>query len=278
MNAIEVTGLTKSYSDFKLDGLTLALPSGCIMGLIGENGAGKSTTIKLILDMIRRDSGRIAVLGVENTKCSKEDIGVVMDEVGFPDCLTAMQVGKIMENIYTNWDSGAYDLNLKRLSLPVSKPFSDFSRGMKMKLGIAVALSHHAKLLILDEATSGLDPVVRDEVLDIFADFTRDENHSILLSSHIVSDLEKICDYIAFIHKGKLMLCDEKDALYEQYGFVRCAPMNFEAIDPAAVKGKKESPYGVEAIVLRDAVPKGIEISPINIEELFVFMVRGQSK
>ncbi|MDL2257950.1 ABC transporter ATP-binding protein [Eubacteriales bacterium OttesenSCG-928-K08] len=275
MNAIEIKGLTKVYSGFKLDELTLTLPSGCIMGLIGENGAGKSTTIKLILNMVKKDAGQVTVLGEDNTICSKENIGVVMDEVGFPECLKVEQVEKIMQGIYRNWDKDAYYKNINRLSVPLNKPFKDFSRGMKMKLGIAVALSHNAKLLILDEATSGLDPVVRDEVLDIFADFTRDEGHSILLSSHIVSDLEKICDYIAFINKGKLMLCEEKDALYEQYGMIHCSPDEFMAIEPSAIKGKKESHYGVEAIVLREAIPGGFNISPINIEELFVFMVKG---
>lgn len=275
MNAIDVKGLTKSYSDFKLDALTFALPSGCIMGLVGENGAGKSTTIKLILNMVRKEAGSITVLGKENTKCSKEDIGVVMDEMGFPECLTVSQVEIVMRGIYRNWNKDTYDTMVKQLSLPKNKPFKDFSRGMKMKLGIAVALSHNAKLLILDEATSGLDPVVRDEVLDIFADFTRDEGHSILLSSHIVSDLEKICDYIAFINKGQLMLCEEKDALYEQYGVIHCAKEDLASIESSAIKGKKESPYGVEAIVLRNCIPKGIAVSPVNIEELFVFMVKG---
>lgn len=278
MNAIEIRDLTKSYDGFKLDGLNLTLPSGCIMGLIGENGAGKSTTIKLILDIVKKDFGSIRILGRDDVKCCKEDIGVVMDEVGFPECLNAVQVGKIMQDIYKNWDKEAYSNNLQRLRLPLDKMVKDFSKGMKMKLGIAVALSHNAKLLILDEATSGLDPVVRDEVLDIFADFTRDEGHSILLSSHIVSDLEKICDYIAFISQGKLMLFEEKDALYEQYGMVRGSAEDFEAIDDNAVKGKKVTPYGIEAIVLRDAISNGMAISPINIEELFVFMVKEVSK
>ena len=172
------------------------------MGLIGENGAGKSTTIKLILDMLHKDSGTITILGrdnQENIKLIKEDIGVVMDEVGIPECLTTKQVGVVMKHTYKNWDDAEYARLLSRLSLPDNKPFKDFSRGMKMKLGIAVAMSHNAKLLILDEATSGLDPVVRDEVVEMFSDFTRDENHSILISSHIVSDLEKLCDYVVLM-------------------------------------------------------------------------------
>lgn len=274
MNAIEIRGLSKSYKDFRLDNLWLTLPSGCIMGLVGENGAGKSTTIKLILGMIRREAGKITVLGKDNTVMNKEDIGVVLDEVGIPDCLAAGQVGKIMKNIYRKWNDAVYKSYIERFSIPTNKKFKDFSKGMKMKLGMAIALSHDPKLLILDEATSGLDPVVRDDLLDIFSEFTRDEDHSILISSHIVSDLEKICDYIAFINKGKLMLCEEKDALYEQYGVIHVTHEDFAVIDPEAVKGRKITPYGVEAIVRRDAVPGGVHISPAGIEELFVYMVK----
>ncbi len=274
MNAIEIKGLSKHYKDFSLDGLTLTLPAGCIMGLVGENGAGKSTTIRLILGMIKKNAGAITVLGRDNSVMDKEDIGIVLDEVGIPDCLNAIQVGRIMKNIYKKWNSEVYSSYLERLNVPAKKKFKDFSKGMKMKLGMAIALSHDPKLLILDEATAGLDPVVRDDLLDIFTEFTRDETHSILISSHIVSDLEKICDYIAFINKGKLMLCEDKDALYEKYGVVHLSCEDFEAIDPAAVKGKKATPYGVEAIVLRGAVPGGINISPISIEELFVFMIK----
>lgn len=276
-NAIEISNLSKSYPGFTLDNRNLTLPCGCIMGLIGENGAGKSTTIKLILDMIRKDSGSIRILGKdngENFRLTKEEIGVVLDEVGFPECFTARQVNRIMKYTYKNWKEGVFQDYLKRMSVPDNKPFKDFSRGMKMKLGIAAALSHEAKLLILDEATSGLDPVVRDEVLDMFSEFTRDESHSVLISSHIVSDLEKICDYIAFLHKGKLMLCEEKDILLEQYGIIHCTREQLEELNPSAVKGKKESPYGVEAIVQRDEIPEGMKISPVNIEELFVFMVK----
>lgn len=277
MNAIEIKNLSKSYPDFTLDHLNLTLPSGCIMGLIGENGAGKSTTIKLILDMIHRNDGTICIMGKDNRdnlNMTKEEIGVVLDEVGFPECFTARQVNNIMKHTYKNWKEPVFFEHLKTLSIPDRKPFKNFSRGMKMKLGIAVALSHDAKLLILDEPTSGLDPVVRDEVIEMFSEFTRDESHAVLISSHIVSDLEKICDYIAFLHKGKLLLCEEKDILLEQYGIIHCTREVICELDPSAIKGKKESAYGVEAIVLREAVPEGIRISPVSIEELFVFMVK----
>ena len=277
MNALEIRNLTKSYPGFTLDNLNLTLPSGCIMGLIGENGAGKSTTIKLILDMIHKDSGSIIILGKDNTdgiELTKEDIGVVMDEVGIPECLTVKQVGKVMKNTFRNWDDAEYARLVQKLALPDKKQFKEFSRGMKMKLGIAIALSHNAKLLILDEATSGLDPVVRDEVVEMFSDFTRDENHSILISSHIVSDLEKLCDYVAFLHKGKLLLCEEKDQLLAEYGLIHCIAEELQNLPAEAIKHKKENPYGIEAMVLRSAVPASVNVSPISIEELFVFMVK----
>ena len=277
MNALEITNLTKTFPGFTLDNLSLTLPSGCIMGLIGENGAGKSTTIKLILDMLHKDSGSIVILGRDNTddiRLSKEDIGVVMDDVGIPECLNTKQVGKIMRRTFSNWDDAEYVRLLAKLSVPDSKPFKDFSRGMKMKLGIAIAMSHGAKLLILDEATSGLDPVVRDEVVEMFSEFTRDESHSILISSHIVSDLEKLCDYVAFLHNGKLLLCEEKDMLLGEYGIIHCTEQELETIDPAAIKHIKRTPYSVEAIAVRDALPAGTNVSPISIEELFVFMVK----
>ena len=277
MNALEIRNLTKSYPGFTLDNLNLTLPSGCIMGLIGENGAGKSTTIKLILDMIHKDSGSITILGKDNTdniELTKEDIGVVMDEVGIPECLTVKQVGNVMKHTFRNWDDTEYTRLIQKLALPDKKQFKEFSRGMKMKLGIAIALSHNAKLLILDEATSGLDPVVRDEVVEMFSDFTRDENHSILISSHIVSDLEKLCDYVAFLHNGKLLLCEEKDQLLAEYGMIHCTSDELQNLPAEAIKYKKKNPYGIEAMVLRNAVPAGVNVSPISIEELFVFMVK----
>jgi len=274
MNALELKNLTKSFKDFTLDSLDLTLPKGCILGLIGENGAGKSTTIKLILGMLKADSGSIRILGQngEGNTSIKEEIGVVLDEPGLPDCVTPLQVDKIMRGIYRSWDSAQYAALLKRFDLPEKKKYKDFSRGTKMKLAIAIALSHHPKLLILDEATNGLDPVVRDEVVEMFSEFTRDENHSILISSHIVSDLEKICDYVAFLHKGKLLIFEEKDALRESYGLLRCTKEELASIDPAAVAGAKISPYGAEAVVRRDALPAGTELSPVSIEDLFICM------
>lgn len=276
LNAIEINGLKKNYRDFNLE-LSLALPRGCIMGLVGENGAGKSTTIKCILGMVEKDAGTIKVLGQDtggSYKALKERIGVVMDEPPFPEGLTPKQIGRVMAGIFKSWDSAVYHDYMTRLSLPLNKCFKEFSRGMKMKLSIAAALSHHPALLILDEPSSGLDPLVRDEVMDIFSEFTRDESHSILISSHIVSDLEKICDYIAFIHKGRLMLCEEKDELLNKFCFVRCAAEELENIGSEAVIGRKRNPYGVSVIVRREAVPAGMKQTPVSIEELFVFMTK----
>lgn len=281
--ALEARNLTKAYPGFTLGPLTLALPSGCIMGLVGENGAGKTTTIKLLLQMLRRDSGSVALLGEDCSSQTasvgiKEQIGVVLDEVGFPECLTAKQVNNILKLTYTAWEENTYFSYLKKLSLPLDKSFGEYSRGMKMKLGIASALSHRAKLLILDEATSGLDPVVREEILDIFNDFTRDEGHSILMSSHIVSDLEKTCDYIAFLHKGKLLVCEEKDRILEKYGMLHCTMGQLQKLAPSAVLGKRVSPYGVEAVVERSQLPSSMEAGPVSLEELFVMMVKGETQ
>ena len=235
---------------------------------------GENTTIRLILNALSRDGGTVAVYGKDNralTPLEREDIGAVLDEVGLPEYMTARQIGRMMAGIFARWQPEVYRDYLRRLALPEDKTFRDFSRGMKMKLGLAAALSHQPKLLLLDEATSGLDPVVRDEILTIFSDFTRDEEHAVLLSSHIVSDLEKICDYIAFLHKGRLLLCEEKDRLTEEYGILRGGT---DGIAPAAVCGRHATPYGTEYLVRRDAVPVGMALGQVNIEDLFVFMAK----
>ena len=273
MNALEIKNLTKHYNGFTLDNISFSLPQGCILGLIGENGAGKSTTIRSILGSLKYD-GDIRVLGEPISADLKNRIGVVLDEVGFPDKLNVRDVNAIMKNMFNNWDNDAFLGYIKKFGLPDDKAFSDYSKGMKMKLGIAVALSHNAELLILDEPTSGLDPLVRDEIIDILNDFTRDDNHSILISSHIVSDLEKLCDYIAFIHKGKLMLCEEKDALLEQYVFINTSEEKLAELDENAVKGKRTSKWGTEAIVDRELIPDSFDTKPVTIEDLFIFMAK----
>lgn len=275
MNALNIQNLTKTYPGFTLDNVSLTIPGGCVLGLIGENGAGKSTLIKSVLGMIRPDGGTVTILGNDKrTPLVMEDVGVVLDEVGIPSCLTTAQVGRVMAASFRNWDQAQYERYLKALALPEKKAFKDFSKGMKMKLGIAVALSHHARLLILDEATSGLDPVVRDEVLELLRHFVAQEDHAILMSSHIVSDLEKLCDYIAFVHKGKLLLVEEKDRLLEEYGLFLGSREDVDALPETAVRARRASPYGAEALVLREAMPQGSRVTPISIEELFVFMVK----
>lgn len=275
MNAIDIKNLSKHYKGFSLENLNLTLPSGCIMGLVGENGAGKSTTIRLILGMTGADSGEITVFGQQMSPELKERIGVVLDEPGFPSCMTAGQIGKMLSGLYRSWQSDTFAGYLEKLQIPVDKAFKHFSKGMKMKLCLAAALSHGAKLLILDEATSGLDPVVRDQLLDIFNEFTRDEGNSILISSHIVSDLEKICDYIAFLHRGRLMLCREKDELLSDYVFVMGSREQIDGLDPI---GRRDGRFGTEAIVRRWDVPEGMQTSPINIEDLFIFMAKEESR
>ena len=280
MYAIELQNVTKHYPGFSLQEVGFALPQGAILGLVGENGAGKSTLIRLLMGASRADGGQINVLGTDNQTPAfaavKEDIGIVLDEAYFPEVLSAKQVGRIMARTYRNWEQGLFDGYLKRFALPQDKLFKDYSRGMRMKLAIAVALSHKPKLLVLDEATSGLDPMVRDEILDIFNEFTREEDHSILLSSHIVSDLEKICDYIAFLHRGKLVLFEEKDRLLEEYAIVRLNARQAEAIDPSAVVNRRCGPYGTEILARRPMLPDFVTLERATLEEIILFLAKGE--
>lgn len=284
MNAIELEHVSKRYPGFALEDLTLTLPSGCIMGLVGENGAGKSTTLRLLMNAARCDTGSIRVLGVENDSPQflekKQEIGVVLDEAYFPEVLNAGQVGRIMQHTYRRWDMACYEGYLRRFDLPAGREFKDFSRGMKMKLAIAVALSHAPRLLVLDEATSGLDPIVRDEILEFFMEFTRDETHSVLLSSHILSDLEKVCDYIAFLHRGRLCFCEEKDRLAEEYGIVNGSAEQLAALPEEAVVGVRSGSYGGRALVRRRAAGRaaGLPIEPASVEEIILFTVKGENR
>ena len=283
MNAIELSHINKSFGDFAIRDLNLTVPSGTICGLVGENGAGKSTTIRLLMGALQPDSGTASVLGTNVSSPEfrevKEDVGVVLDEAYFPESLNAAQVGKIMAATYCQWDQKLYDSYLKRFDLPEKKQFKDFSRGMRMKLAIAVALSHQPKLLVLDEATAGLDPIVRDEVLDIFNEFTREEDHSILISSHILSDLEKLCDYIAFIHKGDLLFCEEKDQLPAQYGIFEDSRENLDCLQPEAIVAREESRYGgVRALVKRNLTPAGFQLEKPSVEDIVLFLVKGAKR
>ena len=251
-NNLEVKNLCKKYNGFELKDINLELPKGMIMGLIGENGAGKTTTIKAILNMINRDSGKIAIFGLDNIKDGKqikEDIGVVLDDSFLSEYLNPIDINKIMKNIYKNWDEKLYFKYIEDFKLPKDKMSKEYSSGMKMKLKIAVALSHNPKLLILDEPTSGLDPVARNEILDIFQDFIQDEEKSILVSSHITSDLEHIADYITFINNGEIVLTKTRDEVLENYGIVKCSADDFEEIDKNDFVKYKKNRYEYEILV-----------------------------
>ena len=278
MNSIEVKNLTKSFSDFTLKDLSFNVPSGTIMGLVGENGAGKSTAIKLIMNTLKADNGEVSVLGVSNLSEEftnlKQDIGVVLDEAYFPEVLNAKNINNIMKLIYKNWNEDSYFEYIKKFSLPLTKIFKDFSRGMKMKLSIAVALSHNPKLLILDEATSGLDPMVRDEILDVFNEFTRDENHSIILSSHIISDLEKICDYICFIHKGEVLLVEEKDLLLEKYAVIKLTENQLETLPKDSIVRKTRTNFGYEVLVQKNKINSAFRVENTRLEDIILLMVK----
>lgn len=283
MNAISVKDLTITYHggkkpDFSFGPVTLELPKGAILGLLGENGAGKTTLMKLILGLRRPQSGEISLLdGAPGQPAIMENVGVVLDEPGVPACLTPVQLGKVLGRIYHSWDPQRYAQHLRQLQLPENKPFSEFSKGMKTKLSIAAALGHCPKLLILDEPTSGLDPLVREEMLELLSDFTRDPEHSILISSHIVGDLEKLCDYVAFLHHGTLLLCEEKDRVLEQYGILHGSAPEIDALDPQAVLHQERSAYGAEALVRRALVPQSQGLRSATLEEIFVGMIKEEA-
>jgi len=283
MNVIELSHINKSFGTFAIRDLSLSIPSGTICGLVGENGAGKSTTIRLLLGALRPDGGTARVLGTDTSspafQAVKENVGVVLDEAYFPEVLNARQVGRVMAGTYRRWDAEVYRAYLDRFSLPEDKAFKDYSRGMRMKLSIAVALSHAPKLLVLDEATAGLDPIVRDEVLDLFNEFTREEDHSILISSHILSDLEKLCDYIAFLHQGRLLFCEEKDRLLETYGILTDTAEQLDCLLPEAVVAREDNGYGgARALVRRDLAPAGFQLEKPTVEDIILFLVKGEKR
>lgn len=283
-NSIELSGLCKAYPDFALKNVTLCLPCGSIMGLIGENGAGKTTTIKCILGLIARDDGAITLLGrdsLQDGPALRQDVGVVLDECAFHDSLRPADLNRILAPVYQNWDQELFYSYLIKFSLPEKKRIKEFSRGMKMKLSLAVALAHRPKLLILDEATSGLDPVVRDEILDEFLEFIQDEDHSILLSSHITSDLEKVCDYITYLHQGQVMLSGVKDDILASYGRVACTAAQLEQLAPGEVLRVRRGTYGCEALVENRGQfhlnhPE-LTVDPASLEDIMLFVGKGEA-
>ena len=278
-NALEIKGLCKQYTGFALDNVSFSLPRGAVMGFIGENGAGKTTTIKAVLNLIRRDAGEIRVLGLDNIRderAVKERIGVVLEDGCFLNTMNARQVDTLMGKAYQNWNPEQFFGFIRRFGIDENKKIKDYSKGMRMKISIAAALSHGAELLLMDEPTSGLDPVVRDEVLDLFYDFMQDEGHAILLSSHITSDLDKIADYITFIHGGRVALSEPRDELLDTYGVLRCTADQLAALEPRAVRAKRMGAFGCEALVRRDGVPQGWPVEPVNIEQIMLFLTRGE--
>lgn len=276
MNAIEIKNLGKMYSNFTMSGVDLELPKGTVLGVVGENGAGKSTLIRMIMGAIQPDSGEIKVLGGSpDDPAVKNKIGYVPDEPFIPENFTAKEINKVMAGIFDNWSEEEFKNWIERFDLPMNSKCGSFSRGMKMKLSIATALSHGAELLVLDEATGGLDPMMRDEILDVFNRFAEDESHTVLLSSHIVSDLEKICDYILFIHKGRVVFFREKDALREQYAIVSLSLDELETLPKEAVLGVRKNAFGAQALVDRSKINPGFKTQKVSLEEIILFIVRG---
>lgn len=283
-NAIEISGISKKYDGFTLDNVNLVVPRGSIMGFVGQNGAGKTTTIRALLNIIRPDSGSIKIFGQtlgENEAAIKSRIAVVFDELPFHECLNASQLDRIMGEIYPKWDSGVFAAYLERFSLPRKKKFSQFSKGMKMKLQIAAALSHGAELLVMDEATSGLDPVVRSEMLDVFLEFIADEGHSILMSSHITSDLERIADSITFIHAGKILMSDHKDSILEDHRIVKCSDTDLGSIDGDDIISIRKSQFGNDVMV-KNFTRNGHKYSSLiadkaALDEILLFAVKGMN-
>lgn len=279
-NAIEIKGLTKKYDGFTLDNVSFDVPKGSIMGFIGQNGAGKTTTIRCLLNITKTDGGKISLLGMDHIKdefAVKERIAVVFDELPFHDIFNARDMALIFRGIYPKWSDEQYQSYLDRFQLPQKKKIGQFSKGMKMKLQIACALSHGAELLVMDEATTGLDPVVRSEILDLFLEYLQDENHSILMSSHITSDLEKIADSVTFIDKGKILLTGYKDDILANHGLIKCTKANYKNIDPQDYISARLTDFGAEIMVAdRGAAAhkyNGLLLEQTTLEEIMVYYV-----
>ena len=279
-NVIEVKNVTKDYGDFKIDNISFAVPEGSVCGFIGQNGAGKTTTIKAILDVINVDAGEIFVFGQDvkiDSARLREDIGVVFDEMGFHEFMTGKDINIMMKNIYKNWDENVFFEYLKHFSLPSKKPCGDFSRGMRMKLQIAVALSHNAKLLIMDEPTSGLDPIVRNEMLQIFREYVIEEDHTILLSSHITGDLEKLADEVVFINGGRIVLAGNKDEILEKHGLLKCKKDELREISDELIVHTEVETFGVTVLVNdKNACAKlypQMVIEQASLEDIMLFYV-----
>lgn len=275
-NAIEVKSIQKHYKDFSLKNVSFTLPRGYIMGFIGANGSGKTTTIKSILNLVKLDGGCINIYGTDSREMSpaeKEKIGVVLDSMPFPKTMTCEDLNNIFKNIYTSWDSEKFFSMCRNAKLPVKNKLNTFSKGMEMKLSIAVAMSHDPRLLIMDEPTAGLDPVARSEVLDMLMEFIQDESRSVLLSSHITSDLEKITDYLVFIQNGKIILSGEKDVLLDKYAVLKCSEDILSTLPQESVVSYKTTKFGTSRLVYKDKLspPENCVVDRANIEDIMIF-------
>lgn len=282
-NAIQIKNLSKSYKDFTLKNITLDVPTGTVMGLIGANGAGKSTLIQSLLGLIRSDYEEMRLMGKDirtQEKEAKEELAVIFDVSHYNMEYTPKFIGKFLSKIYKNWDMKTYNDYLERFELPKDKRLKTFSKGMKMKLEFAIAFSHDPKLLILDEATSGLDPIFRDEVLELIREFTMEEEHTVLMSSHITSDLDKVADYIAFIHKGELQFVKSYDEIQENYGMVHCGKELFEALNPDDIVAYRKEAYEYRVLVKNKAAIQSVfeelMIENASVEDLMLFSVKGE--
>ncbi|MGI6063550.1 ABC transporter ATP-binding protein [Blautia sp.] len=283
-NAIEIKNLSKEYRDFSLKNLSLNVPRGTVLGLIGENGAGKSTLIQSMLGLIKAEYEKIELLGKQlrnQEKEIKEDIAVIFDVSHYNPEYTPAFIGKMLKRVYRNWDMEKYDAYLSRFGLPADKKLKKFSKGMKMKLEFAIAFSHKPRLLILDEATSGLDPVFRDEILELIREFTEEEDHTVVMSSHITSDLDKVADYIAFLHEGKLQFVKSYDELQNDYGVLHCGKDFFESLREEDIVSFKKEPYEYKVLVRNRngilSVFPDLEMEKASVEDIMLMYVKGEA-
>lgn len=282
-NAIEIKNLSKEYRDFSLKNLSLNVPQGTVLGLVGENGAGKSTLLQSLLGLIRADYEEIKILGKQlknQEKEIREDIAVIFDVSHYNLEYTPAFIGKMLKKVYRNWDMEKYGAYLSRFGLPADKKLKKFSKGMKMKLEFAIAFSHKPRLLILDEATSGLDPVFRDEILELIREFTEEEDHTVVMSSHITSDLDKVADYIAFLHEGKLQFVKSYDELQNDYGVLHCGKEFFESLREEDIVSFKKEPYEYKVLVRNRngilSVFPDLEMEKASVEDIMLMYVKGE--
>lgn len=277
---LSINGLSKHYTNFDVNNVSFDIPDGMVVGLIGENGAGKSTIIKSILGVVHPDGGEIVFNGTPVSKLNKAErqkISFVLDDMGLPIELTLSMLDKVLSNIYGKWDSAKFHSLVQRFQLPENKLFKEFSKGMKMKATIAVALSYESNLLILDEPTSGLDPVVRDEILQMIYDYNQENNHAALISSHITTDLEKICDYIVYIHNGRVIFNEEKDELLSKYAVYSVDEQQFKELDKAAIIKVLHREYGTDVLALKEKMPHDFDFKAVTLDDIMLFYSKGES-